>query len=268
MASTTSSSWGGDCICVPSRRFCFRPGRIDACSSTRSWRSRGRFEEARKVRDSPRSCSTGAGALAYARHPSCPAKILAGIVGSGRRPGETAAAAACRVRTRCDSPRLRAKRSLGSPGSSVPGHMNGELKIAMVGFGAIGRSPRHADPGAVARTWGSSASRKRSPPSERDRAAVQTATQFVDTPAALAELPADLVIECAGPSGGGRLRARPASGGARTADCLGGRAGRPGARDIAPRGGAAGARHACSCPRAPSGRWIFFVPRASEVCKQ
>ena len=75
--------------------------------------------------------------------------------------------------------------------------MNGERKVAIVGFGAIGRSLAalirerlpHVSLIGVA---------KQSPPSERDRASVHATTRFVDTPAALAKLPADLVIECAG----------------------------------------------------------------------
>jgi aspartate dehydrogenase len=75
--------------------------------------------------------------------------------------------------------------------------MSGVLKVAMVGFGAIGRSlaaliqeklPQVSLIGIA----------KRSPPSDRDRYSVHAATRFVDTPAALANLPADLVIECAG----------------------------------------------------------------------
>lgn len=75
--------------------------------------------------------------------------------------------------------------------------MSGELKVALVGLGAIGRSLAaliqdqmpHVSLIGVA---------KRSPPSERDRAAVHTTTKFVDTPEELAQLPADVVIECAG----------------------------------------------------------------------
>jgi len=75
--------------------------------------------------------------------------------------------------------------------------MSSALKVAMVGFGAIGRSlaaliqeqlPQVSLIGIA----------KRSPPSERDRASVHSATRFVDTPAALANLAADVVIECAG----------------------------------------------------------------------
>jgi aspartate dehydrogenase len=67
----------------------------------------------------------------------------------------------------------------------------------MIGFGAIGRSLAalireqlpHVSLIGVA---------KRSPPSEQDRASVFEGTRFVDTPAAFAKLPAELVIECAG----------------------------------------------------------------------
>lgn len=75
--------------------------------------------------------------------------------------------------------------------------MSGGCKVAMVGFGAIGRSlaaiirERLPDVSVIGVA-------KRSPPSESDRACVHPATRFVDTPAALARLPADLVIECAG----------------------------------------------------------------------
>jgi aspartate dehydrogenase len=75
--------------------------------------------------------------------------------------------------------------------------MNGELKVAILGFGAIGRSLaaliREQLPHVILIGVA-----KRSPPSERDRAVVHAGTRFVDTPAALANLPADVVIECAG----------------------------------------------------------------------
>jgi aspartate dehydrogenase len=75
--------------------------------------------------------------------------------------------------------------------------MNGELKVAMIGFGAIGRSLAaiireqlpHVSLIGVA---------KRSPASEHDRASVHETTRFVDKPADFAKLPAQLVIECAG----------------------------------------------------------------------
>jgi aspartate dehydrogenase len=75
--------------------------------------------------------------------------------------------------------------------------MSGELKVALVGFGAIGRSlaaliqeqlPQVSLIGIA----------KRSPPSERDRASVQACTLFVEGAAALSKLAADVVIECAG----------------------------------------------------------------------
>jgi aspartate dehydrogenase len=75
--------------------------------------------------------------------------------------------------------------------------MSGELKVAMVGFGAIGRSlaalirdelPQVSLIGVA----------KRSPPSERDRALAHPDTRFVEGAAALSKLAADVVIECAG----------------------------------------------------------------------
>jgi aspartate dehydrogenase len=75
--------------------------------------------------------------------------------------------------------------------------MNVELKVAILGFGAIGRSLaaliREQLPNVTLIGVA-----KRSAPSEGDRAAVHAGTRFVDTPAALADLPADVVIECAG----------------------------------------------------------------------
>jgi aspartate dehydrogenase len=75
--------------------------------------------------------------------------------------------------------------------------MSGDLKVAMVGFGAIGRSlaaliheqlPRVRLVGIA----------KRSPPSERDLALVHADTRFVETAAELSNLAADVVVECAG----------------------------------------------------------------------
>lgn len=75
--------------------------------------------------------------------------------------------------------------------------MSDTLKVAILGFGAIGRSlaaliqeqlPQISLIGIA----------KRSAPTDRDRASVPADTPFVDTPAALADLAADVVIECAG----------------------------------------------------------------------
>lgn len=75
--------------------------------------------------------------------------------------------------------------------------MNGELKVAMVGFGAIGCSLATLIQEQLpqVRLIGVA---KLSPPSERDRALVHVDTRFVDSAAALSELAADIVIECAG----------------------------------------------------------------------
>ncbi len=189
----------------------------------------GRLEEAPQGPRQPRARQAGAGALASARHPHAQQKywqeLLGQVGGPVRRPLLPLAGserAAIRLA-------FEQKRPGGSTGSSVREHMKGELKVAMVGFGAIGRSlatlireqlPQVSLIGVA----------KRSPPGESDRAAVQAATQFVDTPAALAELPADLVIECAGHQALAAFAPVLLGAGARDADRLGGRPGRPGTR--------------------------------------
>jgi aspartate dehydrogenase len=75
--------------------------------------------------------------------------------------------------------------------------MSGELRVAMVGFGAIGRSLAALIQAQLPQVRLTGIA-KRSPPSESDRALVSPDTTFVETASALSNIPADVVIECAG----------------------------------------------------------------------
>lgn len=75
--------------------------------------------------------------------------------------------------------------------------MSSEFRVAMVGFGAIGRALATIIQAQLPRVRLVGIA-KRSPADKIDRALVSPDTPFLDTPAALAKIAADLVIECAG----------------------------------------------------------------------